>query len=175
MNLKKLTGIATIIFALVMGCSGKYGNFKTQSASDSKVTQQELFDNWSDYDIWLNYRPKVYRPYGLAVAVIVFDPKNDDTEILVVGNNWSRVKDQETWTEIVKTNPTSQDDFDLSASWFTDPITSGREIWGPDNQLYGFFINQKGSEDWIILKLVDENTMQLSWQKGWFGAGGGGR
>ena len=102
--------------------------------------------------------------------------KTDDTEILVVGNNWSRVKDQETWTEIVENKSDGlEDDFDLSASWFTDPITSGREIWGPDNQLYGFFINQKGSEDWIILKLVDENTMQFSWQKGWFGAGGGGR
>ena len=68
MSLRKLTGIATIIFALVMGCSGKYGNFKTQSASDSKVTQQELFDNWSDYDIWLNYRPKECYRTSTALA-----------------------------------------------------------------------------------------------------------
>ena len=51
MNIKEIAGIGILIFALVMGCSGNYGKFKPQSESDSKVTQRELIDNWSDYDI----------------------------------------------------------------------------------------------------------------------------
>ena len=31
-----------------MGCSGNSGKLKTQSENDSKITQQELIDNWME-------------------------------------------------------------------------------------------------------------------------------
>jgi hypothetical protein len=79
----KYISLMLIAFISIVGCMGTYGKLKTQSRNDSKVTQQELIDNWSDYDIWFKS------------AVIVFDPKNDDKKILV-GSNWGTVKDQET-------------------------------------------------------------------------------
>jgi hypothetical protein len=135
-----------------MGCSGTYGKFKTQSQSDSKITQQELINNWSDYDI------------RFRSAVIVFDPKNDDRKILV-GGNWGTVKDQETWTGIVKANTTSQGN--VSPVWASYSMTGVREIWGPDNQLYGFIIHQQ--RDLVSVKLVDENTLRLWYNRASFG------
>ena len=54
MKTLKYVSLMFIAFVFIMGCSGNYGNIKTQSESDSKVTQRELIDNWSDYDIWLH-------------------------------------------------------------------------------------------------------------------------
>jgi hypothetical protein len=76
---------------------GRLRKFKTQSEGNSKVTQQELIDNWSDYNIWLSDS----RQSGLAV--IVFDPKNDDRKILVEGK-WHVAEDQETWTKFMQAN-----------------------------------------------------------------------
>ena len=105
MNIKILAGITILIFAFIMGCSGNYGKFKRQAGSESKATQRELIDNWSDYDIWLIHRKG-------RLAVIIFDPKNDNRKISV-GSDWSKVKNQEMWTEIVKANTTSDGDFKL--------------------------------------------------------------
>jgi len=139
-----------------LGCSsGNYGKLKTQSESDSKVTQRELINNWSDYHIWLSHRKD-------QLAVIVFDPKNDDRKILV-GSNWSKVKDQEMWTEIVKANTTSDGDFRL-VYFNTDWTTRVQEILGSDNQLYGFVIYQESAVEWVNVKLADDSTIQLSWQ-----------
>ena len=82
MNIKRLAGIAILILIIFMGCSETNGKLKTQSESNLKVTQQELNDNWSDYDI------------SYTVHIMVFDPKNDDKKILV-SNDWYTVKDQE--------------------------------------------------------------------------------
>jgi hypothetical protein len=153
MNIKRLAGIVILIFAFIMGCSG-YGKIKTQSKSESKITQQELVDNWSDYNIWLKS------------AAIVFDPKNDDRKILV-GGGWGTVKDQETWTGIVKANTTS--DGNVSPMWANYSMTGVREIWGPDNQLYGFILHQQ--RDLVSVKLVDENTLRLWYNRANFGSG----
>lgn len=80
MKTKKYIHLMLIAFVSLMGCSGNYGNLKTQSEGDSKVTQQELIDNWSDYNIWVNYS----RAPGLNL--IVFDLKNDHRKILVSRN-----------------------------------------------------------------------------------------
>ena len=37
------------------GMLGKQWEIKPQSESDSKITQRELIDNWSDYNISLGY------------------------------------------------------------------------------------------------------------------------
>ena len=154
MNIQRLVVLAILIFVLMMGCSGNYGKLKTQSSNDSKITQQKLIDNWSDYDIWF------------GSAVIVFDPKNDDKKILV-GSKWGKVKDQETWTEIVKVSTTSH--VNISPIGADYAMTRVREIWSPDNQFYGYIIHQR--PDMVSAKVVDDNSMRLYYRRALFGTG----
>ena len=122
-----------------------------------------MLDNWSDYDIWLHYHSE-YKPPRLTI--IVFDTKNDGKKILL-GSNYSKVQDQEVWTEIVKENTTSDGEFTLVwNNYALGPYysTGTQEIWGPENQLYGFIVYQQ----YVVLlervTLVDENTIRLSWR-----------
>jgi len=148
MKTLKFICLLLIGFAFIMGCSGNSEKLKTQSESESKVTQQKLIDNWSDYDI--RYRQ----------AALVFAPKNDDRKILLGGKRgwwWTTIEDQESWTEFVNTNMTSQGDFRWLAA--TYPMTGVREIWGPDNRLYGFVVHQH--RDIVTPELVEKNTLRL--------------
>ena len=158
MDSKKLAGMAVLILAFIIGCSGDYGKLNTQSEGDSKVTQQELIDNWSDYNIWVNYSR------APELNLIVFDPNNDDRKILV-GSNWGTAKDQETWAEIVKANTTSDGNFSMVWAGYNYNTTRVQEIWGPYNQLYGYIIYQMTVVNWVNVKIVDENSLQLSWQR----------
>ena len=142
-----------------MGCSGNYGKLKPQWEGHSKVSQRELIDNWPNYNIWFDY-------YTGALAVIVFDPKNDNRKILVNGT-WDTVKDQKMWTKIVKENTTSEGDFRMVWSGH-DSTTGVQEILDSDNQLYGFIIYQENVTQWVNLKMVDENSMRLSWERATF-------
>jgi hypothetical protein len=144
MDIKSLPGIVILILIFITGCSGNYANIKNQSEDESKVTQKKLINNWSDYDIWFRY------------TVIAFDPKNDDNKILV-GSSWGTVKDQEMWTEIVKENTTS--DGNIDPLWSYGSMTGVREIWGPNNQFYGYVIHQQ--RDLVSATVVDENTVRL--------------
>ena len=155
----KYVSLILIFLLLATGCSGNYGNFKGKIGSESNATKRELIDNWSDYDIWLHYHSG-YKPPRLTI--IVFDTKNDDKEILV-SSSWSKVKDQEMWQEIVKANPTSDGEFVLRWGSRQDPRQTGvQEIWGPDNQLYGFTIYQESAVELQRVELVDKNTIFLS-------------
>ena len=153
MSLRKLTGIATIIFALVIGCSGNHGEFKPQTESESMRAQRELIDSWSDYDIWLINRKD-------RLAVIIFDWKNDDRTILAE-SDWRKVKNQEMWQDIVKANTTSDGDFKLSGD-YSGGTSRVIGIWGPDIQLYGLIVYQGYSMSLGSVVLVDENTIRLS-------------
>ena len=144
MNSNRIAGIAILILVLIMGCSGTYANIKNQSGDESKVTQKKLINNWSDYDIRFRY------------TVIVFDLKNDDKKILV-GSNWGTVKDQEMWAEIVKENTTS--DGNIDPLWSYGPMTGVREIWGSDNQFYGYVLH--GRRELVSAKVIDEYTVRL--------------
>ena len=158
MKTTKYVCIMLIALVPIMGCSGSYR--KKLQTIDSKVPHQELIDNWSDYNI--SYHDRSW--FGLAV--IVFDPKNDDKKILV-GSHWRTVKDQKTWTEFAKANTTSDGSFKLTRGMITPTQTSETtgvlEILGPDNQQYGFFIRQERM-DFVYARLVDENTLQLAWR-----------
>jgi len=157
---QKLAGIVILILILFMGCSASYGKFKRQTESESRVTKRELIDNWSDYDIWVNSGPE-YKPDRLRV--IIFDPKDDDKKILA-GRNYHKVKDQEMWTEIVKTNTASDGEFTLV--WDTygyDYSTGVHEILGLDNQFYGFIIYQQYAVSLQRVEQIDENTIRISW------------
>ncbi|MBW2470222.1 MAG: hypothetical protein JRE62_13035, partial [Deltaproteobacteria bacterium] len=71
MNSVRFVFGAVIMVFIIIGCSGDYARIKTLPADESKVTQQQLFDNWSDYTIWLRS------------TAAIFDPKNDDRKIEV--------------------------------------------------------------------------------------------
>ena len=144
MKIVKCASLILIAVLLIMGCSGTYADIKTQSKSDSEVTLQDLDDNWSDYEIWFKY------------TVIVFDPKNDNSKILV-GSNWGTVKNQKDWAEIVEENTTSQGD--LNPLWANYAMTGVREIWGPNKQFYGYVVHQLN--DLVSAMVIDENTVRL--------------
>ena len=153
MRTKRFACIGILLFFAVMGCAGDNARINTLSASESKVTQQELIDKWSEYTIWLKS------------TAVVFDPKNDDRKILV-GSNWATVNDQETWDEIVKANTTAQGN--ISPMWANYSMTRVREIRSHDNQLlYGYIIHQQG--DLVSARPVEENTMRLFYNRRSFG------
>jgi hypothetical protein len=66
------------------------------------------------------------------------------------------------WTEVVKANTTSDGDFKLPGE-YSGGTSRVQEIWGPDNQLYGFIIYQGYSVTLGNVKLADENTIRLAW------------
>jgi hypothetical protein len=140
-NLKlKYAGLLILIILFLMGCSGYYANIRNLSGSESKAIQQELNDDWSDYDISYNS------------VVIVFNPKNDDKKILVA-NYWSTVKNQENWSQLINgTNklPNGQ----INLVW-GEPI---REIW-VDNQFYGYVSHRE--RELVSAQIIDENAVQL--------------
>jgi hypothetical protein len=158
MKTLKYVSLMFIAFVFILGCSGTSTSIKNQSAEESKVTQEKLINNWSDYHI--RYRE----------TAIVFDPKNDDRSILLGGKKgwwWRTIKDQESWTELVKENTTSQGDISPVGADYS--MTGVREIWGPDSQLYGFIITQQ--MDSVSTRLVDENTLRLWYYRPYIGAG----
>ena len=106
---------------------------------------------------WVNYNR------APELNLIVFDPKNDDRKILV-GSNWSKVKDQEMWTEILKANTTSDED-NKSMGAFYDWPSGVEEIWGLDNEFYAFIIYQTSTVESIYLELADEKTIRISWYR----------
>ena len=141
MKIIKYIILIPMAFICIVGCAGNYGKLKTQSASDSKATQQELIDNWSDYNI------------RYSNLVIVFDPKSDDKKIL--GDNyWGRVKDQETWTRLVKGHE--------RLPWgHTNQVWGNeiREIWLPDNRFYGYVTH--APNELIAAQIVDEKSVRI--------------
>ena len=156
----KKVSVILVAFAFIMGCSGNYGNFKRQTRSESRATKKQLIHNWSDYDIWLHYHSG-YKPPRLTI--IVFDMKNGDKKILA-GGSWSKVMDQEMWTEIVKTNTAGDGEFTLVWDNYGHDYSTGvHEIWGFDNRLYGFIIRQQYAVSLQRVEQIDENTIRISW------------
>ena len=167
MKTLKFIFLLFIGFAFILGCSGNNANIKNQPEEDSKVTQRELIDTWTNYNI--NFTRDRYessdRPFN--ATIIVFDPKTDERKILL-GNNWSAVKDQETWTKIVNANVTSQGKFIVGPNfWPNYPDTYVQKLSDTNNQLYGYIIRPK--EVRIGAVQIDENSMRLSWSPSWGG------
>ena len=101
---------------------------------------------------------------SIATRSRVFELFSGDINSLV-GRNWGTVRDQETWTRIVKANTTS--DCDIAPLWANYSMTGVREIWSPDNQLYGYVMHQ--NRDGVSVVVVDENTMRLHYHRARFG------
>ena len=141
MKIKRFAGITILTLFLFMGCTGNHANLNTKSEKETKITQQELINSWSDYDI------------SYDTVVIVFDPKNDDKKILV-DNYWSTVKDHETWTRLINGSERSPGGWETNRVW-GNPI---REIW-VYNQFYGYVTHQP--RELVAARIVDENTVRL--------------
>ena len=164
MKTLKYVTIVLLAFAFISGCAGNYGTFKRKTGSEKKAIKQQLIDNWSDYDIWLIYHPG-HKPSRLVA--IIFDMKNDDKKILIQESNrrMVKVKDQQMWTEVVKEHMTSDGEFVLIwGPWQNTASTGVQEIWGTDNQLYGYTIYQENAVALQRVELVDKNTILLSGQ-----------
>ena len=141
-----LSGVATLIAVLVVGCAGKNANINNLSAGESRTIHQQLNDNWSDYEISYN------------MVVLVFKPKDNDKKILVPKEwhtgGWGTVKDQETWTQIVSGTKTMPHGWRTNQVW-GNPI---REIWAND-QFYGYISHEQ--RELISAQIVDENTVRI--------------
>ena len=158
----KYVSLMLILVLLATGCAGNYGIFKGQTRSESKTTKKQLIHNWSDYDIWYRYHP-VYKYKPLPIIIIIFDTKNDHIKILAPGN-FNKVNDQEMWTEIVKKNTADDGEFTLAWPNYMNQYTTGvQEIWGPDNQLYGYVVYQQYAVSLQRVEQIDENTIRISW------------
>ena len=137
--------LTLVVFLLIIGCSRNYA-IKKLPESESKAIQQELIDNWQDYTIYtIRYQD-----------CAVFDPKNDDRKILV-GPAWDTIQDQDTWSEFMEVYITSDGVFSVGDYRYQPTIV--QEIWGPDNQLYGFVIYTH--DRYAITELVDKNTLRF--------------
>ena len=158
----KYVSLMLILVFLATGCAGNYGIFKRKTGSDVKATKEQLIQNWSDYDILLNYRTGHNLPRLIA---LIFDAKNNDKKILIQESRRSvKVKDQEMWAAIVKEHTTSDGEFVLRWGPRQDPRQTGvQEIWGPDNQLYGYIIYQQDAVSLQRVEQIDENTIRISW------------
>ena len=146
--MKTLNYICLLVigFAFIMGCSGNNAHLRNLSDSESKAAQQEIIDNWSDYNIKYNN------------LVIVFDRKNDDKKIIVNNYWWSTVEDQKTWNQMVNGTMT-QNMYAINMLW-GEPI---REIW-VHNQFYGYIITPLENHyytDSVSVTMVDDNAAKL--------------
>lgn len=152
-----------ILILLVTGCAGNYGMFKRKTGSESKAAKQQLIDNWTDYDISLIYHTR-YKPPRLIA--IIFDAKNDNITLMVQSaSRMVKVVDGEMWNEVVKDHTTSNGEFILAWGPRQDAASTGvQEIWGPDDQLYGFTIYQANAVVLDRVEAIDENTIRLSGQ-----------
>ena len=148
MTSKSVAGIAILMSVFILGCSGNNANMKSLSESESDAIQQDLRDNWSDYNISYN------------TTVLVFDPKDDDKKI-IVDNYWSTVKDQKTWTQIVNGTVIVSPQRGFNDVW-GEPI---REIW-VQNQFYGYVCHPQ--RVLVTARIEDEKTIRVFQQGGMY-------
>ena len=135
----KFVSLMLIAIFSIIGCTGTNVKLKTQSESESKVTQQKLIKNWSDYDIWLYYSQGYPPP---EVLIIIFDTKNDNREIVVEQNaRLVKVNDQQMWTKVVKENTTGDGVFRMEpAPYGWGSVINVLEIRNSGNQHFGYVV-----------------------------------
>lgn len=139
MNIKRLIGIAIVIFAFVIGCSGAYGKISKQSGTGDKVTLTELRENWDDYDVYYSMRS------GRWASAIMFDPNNNGTKL--AGDSWIKIEDHETLNSKIKE---IQGQYDYA---------SVNIIEGPNNQLFGYMYYPSYLH--LPVKVTDERTLYV--------------
>lgn len=140
MDIKKLTGIAILIFVFVTGCSGTYGKIRKQAGNEEQIALAQLTDNWDEYDIYYGKRSNRY------ADAIMFDPKDNGTKL--EGDSWIKIENQETLNEKISEIQTT---YDYAGVYI---------IEGVDNQIFGYMYYPSYLQ--LPVKVVDERTLYVS-------------
>ena len=74
-------------------------------------------------------------------------------------NYWSEVNDHEPWAQIVNGNTSGKYDNDIRQVWTFYSNSGVQEIWGFDNQFYGYVLYRQ--RELVSTKIVDEYTVRL--------------
>lgn len=141
---------ATLIFLLFIfflsGCLqfSNYGKLREQSRDASRVTIQDLVENWNDYIIY-------YAGYYGSISIkhpsaVMFDPRNDSKEL--VGDKWTLVKDKHTLLELINSIKGQEPVGGLYPRLW--------KILDTDEQFYGFLFT---AWDHAISKVIDDTKM----------------
>ena len=140
MEIKRLAGIAVLIFVFIIGCSGTYGKIRKQAGSEEKITVAQLKDSWDKYDIYYAKRSNRY------ADAIMFDPKDNGTKL--EGDSWIKIENQETLNEKIDEVQTT---YDYAKVYI---------IEGIDNQIFGYMYYPSYLQ--LPVKVVDERTLYVS-------------
>ena len=146
MKMKKYIGLAVIAMILIFPMSGfawfnNYGKIRLQPWRGEKMTVEKLKERWQDYRVYYA---------GLDIdkpGAIMFDPKNDERE-LVLHKWWDPVKDRDELEEIIQWADTSYSHY-YPAVW---------RILGPDDQFYGYLFT---AHHHVLIRVVNDKTMWL--------------
>ena len=134
----------TIIILLVIytitglaGCSG-YGRLRLVSGQATGISIQHLEDHWQEYEIYYSMWPA-----DQPVAVL-FDPKDDGKRL--AAERWLKMPPGK--NALSRTLRSIQPRYSPKLY----------EIWGPDDQLYGYVYSGRSS---INLEVVGENVLRV--------------
>ncbi len=139
MAIARLSGIVFLLFILIVGCSGPYGNVVKQIDNQDIVTLTELRDNWEDYDIYYSMRSNRW------ADAIMFDPKYNNTTL--TGDSWYKIESQEALDEKI-TEVRALYDY----RWVY-------LIVGADNQVYGYMFYPYHLR--VSVEIIDEQTLYV--------------
>ncbi|MGD2096567.1 MAG: hypothetical protein PVG35_03245 [Desulfobacterales bacterium] len=139
------SALLVLVGFLTVSCVTESGpRFNSLRAADQQRIQQQLENNRSQYII-----------YYIPQHAVLFDPI-DDNNTLKVSGRWTRGENQKAWTEILRQNTQSTDNF---ISVWLGARSGFLEIIGPDEQLFGYLVHEK--MDLVAFKIIDRNTMQI--------------
>jgi len=132
---------ALLLIFLFTECSdlSMYGRLRGVSQKDISITS--LVDNFNSFYVYFS------GPNRESAAAVIFDPKDDQREI-VVEKGWEKVEDKRSLKEIIHW---------MRADILFPPRLNA--IIGPDNQVYGY----------IFTYLIHIYTRSLGNQRLWIG------
>ena len=155
----KWTGLIIVFGLLVLSCettsnvikgffdanSETGPRFVNVRAKKQQQIKQELETNWSWYTI-----------YYIPEHAVLFDPKDNDTT-LVVSNLWTKFEgEKKAWVEILQRNTQTEE---TVSDRLLRSTTGFLQIIGPDEQFFGYLVHEK--MDMVTLKIIDRNTMRI--------------
>jgi hypothetical protein len=112
-------------------------------ADENRTTIHSLAENWTEYDIhFTGVSPT-------SAKGILFDPKNDDIRLAPEGEDWKKVENQATMTQLLKWNASAFDN-------------DGRlmRVVHPNGQFFGFlYLNI--DQNFAGFRVIDEKTIAV--------------
>lgn len=141
------TGLIVFMGIFLVSCVTDSGpRFHSLRATEQQQIQQDLENNWSQYNI-----------YFIPQHAVLFDPKNDGNT-LKVSDRWTRVESgsEKTWIEILRQNTETRDS--IFSVWM-GAASGFLKVIGPDEQVFGFLVHDKN--DLVALRILDRNAMRI--------------